>query len=180
VKAIKDTRRVKVGGTIERIKVVYTKKDQKPMAFVTIQDDADEIDLVVFPTLYEKKGKALLEEGKNIIAIGKLNFRDGNQTVICDDIIEVDEERLKEKKTENSIKIQKSFVKIELPPETPITKMKELNKVLLENCGHSSVIIVIPTGDKTREVLLKRGIHFTASLSKKIIEIEPRIKISVI
>ena len=72
----KDT--VKVLGMVASKKVT-TSKNGKRMAFVNLEDVYGNVELIVFPNVYETLSP-LLEVGKAIVAAGELSFKDTNDT----------------------------------------------------------------------------------------------------
>lgn len=69
---------VVVGGVVTDVREILTKKGQK-MAFVRIADETNDIELILFPSTYEKSPE-LWERDRVVIVNGKLNAqdRDGN------------------------------------------------------------------------------------------------------
>jgi DNA polymerase-3 subunit alpha len=53
------------------------------MAFLTAEDKTGQIDLIVFPRVYEVM-KDVLEENKPMLLVGKLNVRDGEKSIVLD------------------------------------------------------------------------------------------------
>lgn len=93
-----DGRAVTIGGTINSSRTIITKSGTK-MAFVKIEDKFGEMEIVVFPNLFEKVGSFL--ENDAIIQIqGKVNARDrdGNLrsevSVIADELSLISEDAL--------------------------------------------------------------------------------------
>lgn len=73
--------------TIDRIKVIKTKNNDE-MAFLEINDDADTIDAVIFPKVYqEHMGK--LNYGIVYIGEGKVDIRDNKKQMILENIFVV-------------------------------------------------------------------------------------------
>lgn len=70
-------RGVRVVGEIKRVRRVQTKKGET-MAFVTLEGSDGSIDLVLFPRTLEQH-KALVVEGQNVLAGGKLDVRAGRE-----------------------------------------------------------------------------------------------------
>lgn len=66
---------VRIVGEITGIKTVFTKKSQKMMAFVTIEDRTSSIDVVVFPDQYEEIAYNLFE-GAVVVCGGYFNYSD--------------------------------------------------------------------------------------------------------
>ncbi len=81
----KDGQIVKYAGIINKIKKKYT-KNNKIMAFITIEDLYGTAEVIVFENAYIKAGKSLMEE--NIVIVeGRLSMRDDETTtIIANDI----------------------------------------------------------------------------------------------
>ena len=90
----KDGQTVKYAGIITSIKKKYT-KNNKIMAFVTIEDLYGTAEIIVFENAYIKAGKSLVEE--NIVMVeGRLSIReDDTTTIIANDIKDFGEEKQK-------------------------------------------------------------------------------------
>ncbi len=71
-------------GIVEQFKIIITKKNQR-MAFVTIADFAGRIEGVVFPKLF-KEHSEILAEDKCIAYKAKVSIRNGEKSLILDDI----------------------------------------------------------------------------------------------
>lgn len=94
-----DGRKVTVGGLISTVRTIITKSGTK-MAFVKIEDKVGELEIVVFPNLFEQVGAKLIQDA--VVKIeGKVDARDregnlrGDLSVIANEIIEVSDEELK-------------------------------------------------------------------------------------
>jgi len=72
----------KVIGIVDAIKEIQTKKGDT-MAFVTLSDFSDSIELVVFPDAY-REHKELLGDDAILQVVGKLNRRDGEVSILLD------------------------------------------------------------------------------------------------
>jgi len=78
-----DGKMVTIGGIIANKSVKYT-KNNKMMAFVSLEDAYGAVEVVVFPNIYESVGSRLTD-GAVIIAEGKASLKeDENAKVICD------------------------------------------------------------------------------------------------
>ena len=89
----KDGQNVKYAGIISSIKKKYT-KNNKIMAFVTIEDLYGTAEIIVFENAYLKSGKSLVEE--NIVMVdGRLSIReDDTTTIIANDIKDFGENKI--------------------------------------------------------------------------------------
>ncbi|MFZ9196964.1 MAG: DNA polymerase III subunit alpha [Bacilli bacterium] len=81
--AKKSNQVVMTGGLIRTIRVVKTKAGQT-MAFITMYDETDKLDLVIFPKLYEKVGLQLAR-GQMIIVVGTVD-KEKQDSLIVDQI----------------------------------------------------------------------------------------------
>ena len=87
---IQDGKTVKIGGMIADKKIKYTKND-KIMAFLTLEDLVGSVEVIVFPNAYEKFSSKLMEDNKVFIE-GRVNAeeeRDGK--LICENVISFSE-----------------------------------------------------------------------------------------
>ncbi|NTW62055.1 DNA polymerase III subunit alpha, partial [Candidatus Saccharibacteria bacterium] len=95
-----DNKTVIVGGIISTIRTIVTKNGSK-MAFVGIEDKTGEAEIIVFPNLYEKVSKELVQDAV-VRVTGKINAhdRDGNLSseakIIADDMQFVSDQELRE------------------------------------------------------------------------------------
>ncbi|HSX44785.1 MAG TPA: DNA polymerase III subunit alpha [Candidatus Saccharimonadales bacterium] len=93
IEASHDAKTVTVGGSIVDIREITTKNGQK-MAFVRLADQFNEIELVIFPSIY-KDTVATWQRDKVIVATGKVTVRDRNggvsiePKVLVDQVIEI-------------------------------------------------------------------------------------------
>ena len=90
----KDGQNVRYAGIITSIKKKYT-KNNKIMAFVTIEDLYGSAEIICFENSYRKAGESLVEE--NIVIVdGRLSIReDENATIIANDIRNFGEQKQK-------------------------------------------------------------------------------------
>lgn len=75
---------VKVAGILTRVQKIITKTG-KPMVFSNIEDLTSKIELVVFPNILEKNPE-IWKENTIIVAKGKINERDGELKILCDEV----------------------------------------------------------------------------------------------
>jgi DNA polymerase-3 subunit alpha len=89
---VADGQEVKYGGLITAKSVKYTKKDGKPMCFLTVEDMYGSVEIIVFAQLYEKQGHRLQAEQMLIIQ-GRVSVREeedakiiANELLLYEDI----------------------------------------------------------------------------------------------
>lgn len=73
-----------VGGIISQVKKIVTKKSGKEMAFVKIDDMTAIIEVVIFPSIYEKT-KNIWASDRVVLVKGKVDEKEDRFTVIADD-----------------------------------------------------------------------------------------------
>ncbi|MBI5452648.1 DNA polymerase III subunit alpha [Candidatus Gottesmanbacteria bacterium] len=78
-----------IGGLITQIKKITTKSTNSEMAFVKLDDMTGTIELVVFPSVFERT-KNLWVRDKVILVKGKVNEREERLSVIVDDVKPLD------------------------------------------------------------------------------------------
>lgn len=71
-----------IGGVIEEIKIINTKKGD-PMAFVRLSDFTDEIEIVFFTNLFNQQ-KDILQPEKCLAVRGRLSRRNGDPSLIAE------------------------------------------------------------------------------------------------
>ena len=91
VNKFKDGQQVKYAGIITSIKKKYT-KNNKIMAFVTIEDLYGSAEIIVFENAYMKSKESLYEE--NIVIVdGRLSVREDDTTIIANQISDFKEQK---------------------------------------------------------------------------------------
>lgn len=75
-------------GIISRKKVIKTKTNNNEMAFVTIFDETDSIEIVVFPKVFTRL-KDIIMINRVIILKGKISDKEGRLTVLLDDAVKL-------------------------------------------------------------------------------------------
>lgn len=151
---VMDNSKVKIGGMIMDKKIKYTKND-KIMAFLTVEDLVGSIEVVVFPNVYEKNSPKLLEESKVFIE-GRVQAeeeRDGR--LICEKIISFDE-------------IPKN-VWIKFPDmHSYVDKEQALFDALYESEGLDNVIIYIEETRQKKTLPPNRNIKADSGMLQKL------------
>lgn len=89
VVAIKDVKpnankQIRIGGVVTKVQKIITKAG-RPMMFAWVEDLTSKVEVVVFPNVYEKNPE-MFKENAIVVAIGKINDRDGVLKLLCDDM----------------------------------------------------------------------------------------------
>ena len=91
IKSIKENKKegvdVRVCGVVSVVKKIITKNGQ-PMAFATIEDLSDTIEVLVFSDVLAKSG-SLWENNKAVNVSGKVSMRDGEAKIVCQSAKEI-------------------------------------------------------------------------------------------
>ncbi|PIP28057.1 MAG: DNA polymerase III subunit alpha [Candidatus Moranbacteria bacterium CG23_combo_of_CG06-09_8_20_14_all_35_22] len=83
---------VSIGGIISKIKKIYL-KNQKMMAFATIEDTTSQMEILIFPKTLEATG-SIWEVDKIILATGKISDKDGEFKLLCDSAKSINQQEL--------------------------------------------------------------------------------------
>ncbi len=158
-----DGRVVAVGGTINQIREISTKKGAK-MAFVKLADLDSEGELIVFPKIYAKTIE-LWRVDNIIIAKGKVDFsRNEDLKILVEDVTDINLENSKNinNQSENSeeatvsdpitnIIKQRLYIRLEDSQDQP--KLLDLKQKLDGYVGETEVVLV--TGESSDKQVIK-------------------------
>jgi DNA polymerase-3 subunit alpha len=149
--------KVKTRGIITKVKIIYTKKNNSKMAFMTLEDESGKIECVLFPKIYEKFSE-LLKENEPIYLEGKIGERDDLKSILIDFI---DVKAPGKNKTYDFV--------IEIPKHTNPTKIMKINNLLKKNPnGHFGLIVILENG---KNIPIPFGVNYNQKLEKEIEEI---------
>lgn len=128
---VKDNQQVMVGGMITEKTIKYT-KNNKAMAFITLEDLVGTVEIIVFPREYERF-HALIVEDEKIFIRGRANVEeDKNGKIICEQMYSFED-------TKKELWLQ--FATKEEFEE----KEQQLYAMLRDSDGNDSVVIYIST-----------------------------------
>lgn len=145
---------------IQGIKTIRTKRGE-PMAFLTVSDETEDMDAVVFPELYRKESRYLVEE-ELIFISGKIETRNGKKQWLLSSIEPFDENKLdKEVKQRLFIKTTEQTSKEALPVILKIAKV---------NPGSTPVIIYYEEQKKTYQLSKDYFIHVNRDALNSLID----------
>jgi len=180
IKANHGNKKFMIGGVIVNSRVIVAKNGKK-MAFVQIEDYDDNVELVVFPTLYEKE-PSLWERDKVIIVEGKVSNRDNNgrdtsdvkiiaesgkellldelsnystipDTTAASDDPEPLTETVEEAPEQDVIKPPKLFIKIESSEDNEA--LLSIKNILDNSKGDTEVVLVLGPNKQTIKLPLR-------------------------
>ena len=137
---VSDGQRVTIGGIIESKTVKYT-KNNKIMAFITIEDLVGNVEVIIWPDDYEKNSMNLIEDSKVFIE-GRVSAEEEKDAkVICSRIIPFD-----------SVP-SKVWIKFKTKEEYN-SESERLNKIIAESDG-KDIIVIYVEDTKEKKVLPK-------------------------
>jgi len=124
---VHDGEKVIIGGMITAKTIKYT-KNNKTMAFLTLEDLMGTVEVVIFPRDYEKNQQYIQEDGK-VFVRGRVSEEDDNASkLICEEIIPFE-------RTKQELWIQFA------DKQTFLKEEAELYKMLAESEGDSEIVI---------------------------------------
>ena len=162
---IKDNQSVVIGGIITEKTIKYTKQN-KAMAFITVEDLFGTVEVIIFPRDYEKYSRYLNEDEKVFVA-GHANVEeDKNGKLICEKIYSFDD-------TKRELWLQ--FATKEAFEE----KEKELYSRLYGSDGNDEIVIYIASPRAMKRLGQNYNIHINPELVGNLTEFlgEKNVKI---
>ncbi|MEE1038727.1 MAG: DNA polymerase III subunit alpha [Eubacterium sp.] len=159
-----DGQKVIVAGLIDNKKTLITKKNQM-MAFIEIEDLYGQIEVVVFPNVYERN-QHILDEDNIVLISGTLNFKEDEPPKILADSV-------KDMRTmEDSVANVEKLLKLRITDKSKErVLMEEIRDILVANHGNIPVLIYRTDGKMIRaskELWFKESPEAIAELEKKL------------
>lgn len=148
------------GGIITRYRKVRTKKSNKEMAFGNLEDESGTAEFVIFPRTFEQYGQNLTEDSV-VMMKSKVDDQDGEMKLIVEKIITPTQLSMEHAKSSNAHEI---FI----PRKTDKSVLKKLGELLKSHRGDEQVMILIPNGEKTKQMLLPYKVSWNEQLKNKI------------
>ncbi len=153
---VQDGQNVTVGGMISDKKIKYTKND-KVMAFVTLEDLVGSIEVIVFPRDYEKNSAKLVEDAKVFIK-GRVSAQEDMEAkLVCEQITFFEDIP------------RKVWIKFATREEYE-AKQKELEELLCEHDGKDSVVIYTENPKAKKELPKNCNIDADPAMLEKLSE----------
>lgn len=153
--------RLIIGGVINNVKRVFTKKSNAEMAFVRISDGISNIETVIFPATYEASKDFLLKD-QVVITSGRIDKREEELSLVIDKIDLFDPE-----KASNLLQSQNS-IEIYVPMGTDISILQNINRTLRSFPGKVPVSLLLPNGAQMRRMNLPFSINPVPNLEEEV------------
>lgn len=158
--------RVRIGGIITDLRIVLTKATSREMAFVRIEDETGNLEVVVFPKIFAET-KSIWARDRLVAIKGRTDIREGNQTLIVESATLLEEAKEEKDKEEMPFDFE-----VEIPSRISSKKLVELNKLFKQNQGKSKVALsFVDNLGRAKRMVLPYGVDYTEKLKKKIEEI---------
>lgn len=148
---------VKVAAVVASVRVITTKKTGAEMAFAKLDDGTGNIEVVIFPRIFNET-RDFWNEGRPLLISGKVDIRDETPGIIVEAI-----------ETINSLgdKKQKE-VFINISSKTDPNSLQRLKVYLTENLGDHDAYLVFENGKKVK---LPFRIYWDEAVAQKISDI---------
>ena len=146
--------RIVLGGVIAQVKRVFTKKSNAEMAFVRISDGVADIELVVFPTIFEDSKEFLIRD-QVVISTGRIVKREEEISLVVEKINLFDPDS-----TQNSVEIY-------IPKGSSASVLQNINRTLRGFPGNVAVALILPNGGSD---LRKMKLPFSINPAPNLVE----------
>ena len=151
----KNNELVVLGVLVSKVRRITTKKGEM-MAFLTVEDKSGSTDVIVFPRSY-KEMKEVLEEGKPILIVGRINVRENDKSIILEKAKYVDES-----------KYGSNFdgIVFRIRPSHTADEVKKLREFINTSEGDVPVKIIISNGDGNSTKTLDKTIAMNSETKR--------------
>ncbi|MBU3957269.1 DNA polymerase III subunit alpha, partial [Patescibacteria group bacterium] len=155
--------RVRIGGIITDLRVVLTKATSREMAFVRIEDETGNLEIVVFPKIFAQT-KSIWARDRLVAIKGRTDVREDSQTLIVESATLLEEAKEKKDKEEMPFDFE-----VEIPSRISSRKLVELNKLFKQNQGKSKMALsFVDNLGRVKRMVLTYGVNYTEKLKKEI------------
>ena len=199
-------RQVTTCGLVAIVKRITTRKGD-PMAFVTIEDTHRQLEMLVFPNLYNE-AKDMLIPGAILKVRGKLSRKDDEPKILADKLrpltdepgdaprpdtvedISVDDaesgpletvaDAVAQRKSGESAPAAESpdTLTVTLSPETTLASLESIKDVLNEHRGESPVCLVISRNGEAKRLRLSQGVRHSKGLVEALQSVDQGVAVS--
>ncbi|MBI4100872.1 DNA polymerase III subunit alpha [Candidatus Microgenomates bacterium] len=184
----KEGESVTVGGFITAARRITT-RNGSPMAFVSLEDLAGSLELIVFPKVFQAT-EELWQVDRVVIVTGKINTKDREGRtdqevkILVDDAKELDHSQAanfnpaaakkpKSHQTAKTDQHQASRMVIQLPSSRDMAKLARMKQLLSHHQGQTEVVVILGNEDSTR-IRLPIKVSATDQLRQQLSELFSR------
>ncbi len=136
---------VKVGGYIKQVRQVTTKKNSKQMAFATLVDETGQIDIVVFPKIFEQTKDCWVPD-QMLVVEGTLDYKEDELSILADRITLVTS-------TQHEISLDSDSHTILIPRKTTQQQLLKINTLLKDSPGNQTLTLLFENGGPHPKVM---------------------------
>lgn len=135
---------VKIAGIVTDLKTITTKSG-KPMAFFSVESLESQCSAVVFNRTFEEI-KESLEDLSVWVFVGKTNTRNGEFSLIVDELNDINDYK-------NAAQKSKNIITLDISKESKVPKLERLKEVIVKNPGSTEIRIFYASknGDRSRK-----------------------------
>jgi DNA polymerase-3 subunit alpha len=164
--------RITAGGTLKSARVILTKKGSK-MAFCQLADSlGDEIEMVVFPQVYEMAARQIATDAI-VVVKGAVERRNGELKLLADEVLPLTEETMRnfraDPATEARRAVQKTLTEkrkapmlyVKVPDSKDEEKLRELKELCERHAGLDEVVMVTNVDGVKKAMKLKYKVDAT-------------------
>ncbi len=142
LKEHKDGEIVIIGGMISQLKRITTKKSEKQMAFITLEDMADNIEVVFFPKAFEIAANQIIMD-EIVLIKGKLEAGEDKCKILAEEVIEP-----------SQAATLATSLHVRLKDDVDNSCLNTLKEILLQFRGIKPVYLHLPDKDGDETVIL--------------------------
>ena len=142
---------VKIAGVIQKIQKVITRNGQ-PMMFVTLEDTAGSVEVLIFPKVLEATREIWLE-GRMVIVRGKVSEKDSAPKILCDDVKIISHETL-----------AKQTLVLTIPQEKSKTNVEDLKKIIAKYPGPQPIYLELFQNGQAKKIKLTQTVNYSPEL----------------
>ena len=168
---------ITIGGLVTYVKVIYTKKDNKQMAFMTVEDLTSDMEIVVFPRTFEEY-KDILKEDNKLIIKGQVSVKEEDEeksvSIIADKIWDMEDKRSRPPAIRKKDVIQPRIKKVQEKAVSPEIKKANSKKII----GNSLTLVLNRINERTMSDIRKLFVKYKGD--KKVVLFSPVSKKSYV
>ena len=151
---------VTLAGVLQSVRTVVTKKSKKTMAFALLQDTTGQIDLVIFPQLYQTT-KDCWQEDNLIVVEGRVEQREEGINLLVN--------RVSLAQPNEAPQHNKYLF---IPRRTSQHQLLKINQILKTNPGKDQLILLFENGNpRPKQLKVPYLINFSAAVKNQILEV---------
>ncbi len=143
--ALTDGSSVRIGGLVTECKTVLD-RNQRTMGFVTLEDFYGSVEVIAFSRTFEKYRK-LLQPDQMVMVEGKINIKEEEVKVLCNEVVPLSEVRQRFAK---SVHLTMELAGVDDP------KLAQVTEILEQNPGDCSLYISVKTKNRPGQTIRSR------------------------